>query len=208
MRRNITTAIIGMIVITASFVLGFFVAEKSPESLQFANMGPQNEMDSLMDIKFPRYEVYGLHQERDRQRTFIDHQYGFRYQIVGGCTVDERTRIEAETQNQKTDKIMTSRYGKDWMEKFEHSVDSMYAIDSIAIHIATTMPNYKKLDADTSLFNFKHIVFSTPIENVKLVEIRGDKKNDRTTYSYLRATVDIDKKKIINVDSQPYEYRY
>jgi hypothetical protein len=81
----------------------------------------------------PSLWVYGMIQEKDRQRQIVDDWYKFDFRIIAGCIVSDSLRKVTDEHNRKTDSILTVRIGKDWRDKFEHTVDSLYSGDSLAI---------------------------------------------------------------------------
>jgi len=218
MRSKKFTITIALVSIIASFAFGWYlrdvqklpeiiVAKEEPES-------PKDELDSLMDARYPEYRVYGIALEKDHQRQIVDRKYNFRYSIVGGCTADESTRSEAERTNQKTERIMTQRYGKDWLVKFENSVDSLYALDSISIEIARQDTRSEKIEKmlekdrlkyESHMSN-KYHCYETPKDSIRMVILMGEGffNGEMRYMNQLRAVVDLKTKRVIHFDSTPF----
>jgi len=171
------------------------------------------EIDSF-EIYRPSYWVSGMTDPKDQQRQLVDEWYGFTYLINGSCMASNADRIASEKHNQKTDSILSSRIGKDWKAKFEKTVDSLYAIDSLAVEIARADTYILNFDTITSKYNEEHKFYAnlrytahaSPNENLRLVTVTGYGLiyNKVERLNYLRATVDLKKKKVINIDITPY----
>jgi len=167
------------------------------------------EIDSF-EILRPSYWVSGMTNPKDQQRQTVDEWYKFRYVIKGSCFAANEDRQASEKHNRKTDSILSLRIGKDWKTRFEKTVDSLYAIDSLAIEIARSDKDILNFDTITSIYNEEHKFFAnlrynayaTTNENLRLVTVTryGLIYNEVGILNYLRATVDLKKKKVINID--------
>jgi hypothetical protein len=106
------------------------------------------------------------------------------------------------------------RIGKDWKARFEKTVDSLYAIDSLSIEIARADSYIMNFDTITSKYNEEHKfyanlsynAYATTNENLRLVTVTGYGLiyNEVGRLNFLRATVDLKKKKVINIDKTAY----
>ena len=171
------------------------------------------EIDSF-EIYRPSYWVSGMINPKDQERQIVDEWYTFRYVINGSCFVSNADRIATEKHNQKTDSILYSRIGKDWKARFEKTVDSLYAIDSLAVEIARADSYILNFDNITSKYNEEHKfyanlrydAYATSNENLRMVTISGYGHiyNKVGSINYLRATVDLKNKKVINIDKTSY----
>lgn len=154
----------------------------------------------------------GLSEPKDRQRQIVDEWYHFRYVLGGTCT--DAQLATKDQHNKKTESIMTVRMGKDWYKKFERSVDSLFTIDSLAIEIAKADQRVKKFGKATEKHNDKYNFYpnlryysnATPDDDIKVVTVEGygivyNKVGD---LNYLRATIDLKKKKVISIDWTSY----
>lgn len=166
------------------------------------------------DMLRPSYWVYGMSQPKDRQRQVAAAWYKFRYRIIAGCIVTDSLERAANEHNRITDSILTARIGKDWRDKFEHTVDSLYASDSSAIEIARADPFIhhfdkaaEKYDAGYDYYpNLRYTCHPTPEDHIKVVvtEGYGVIHGQVEWVSYLRAKVDMKKKKVIAIDKTSY----
>lgn len=213
--RKIVILLLIILTAVAFFSLGWFI--KKPEKLPVADVEvpeivneEQRHADSIIDAEYPEYHVYGMHQEKDQQRQLIDHKYKFRFTIVAGCLVDNEIIASAEKQNKITDRIMTSRYGKNWLDKFENSVDSLYAIDSLAIEIARSDKRIGKIEARIKKYNAgiesQYSSSETPDDNIRMVTLMAVDPaiRERMFMSYFRAAVDVKRRRVVNLDVIPF----
>jgi hypothetical protein len=171
------------------------------------------EIDSF-EILRPSYWVSGMINPKDQQRQLVDEWHGFSYLIKGSCMVSNADRFATEKHNQKTDSILSNKTGKNWKARFEKTVDSLYAIDSLAIEIARADSYILNFDTITSKYdeehkfyaNLRYNAYATTNENLRLVTITGYgiiyKEVGRI--NYLRATVDLKKKKVIHIDNAAF----
>ena len=211
MRPIIITSII-IITASAFFCLGWFM--KEPEILPVNESVVVDEQqrisDSIMDAEYPEYQVYGMHQEKDWQRQTVDRIYKFRFSIVGGCTTDDKIRAAAEKQNKITDRIMIARYGKDWLDKFENSVDSLYTLDSLSIEIARQDRRIANIETKLKAYNThlepQYSSGATPNDNIRMVTLSAEgPSNGKQRYmNHFRAAVDLKRSKIVNLDTIPF----
>ncbi len=171
------------------------------------------KVDSL-EILRPSFQVYGFPDQTDRQRQIVDDWYGFRFQILAGCLVTDSLTRSVKRHNEITDSVMTIRKGKDWMTRFEKSVDSLFTIDSTAIEIARSDKFVKNFEVNTEKHNdeynyypnLTYYVHFTPIENQKLVSLEGYGVIYKKVrhINYLRITVDMANRKVLNIEKTAY----
>lgn len=166
------------------------------------------------EIKYPSLWVYGGPSDpKDDQRQIVDAWYNFRF-IIKSSRCTDTPEDGTDKHNKITDSIMTARLGKDWYQIFERSVDSLYAIDSMAITIAQADRYIHNFDIATEKHNDKYGFYpnlrytahATSDDNIKVVTVEGYGVvyNDIGSMNYLRATVDIKRKKVINIDKTAY----
>lgn len=177
---------------------------------------PYQRYSDSMNLVCPTYWVTGMIEDKDRQRQIIDAQYGFRFRIKSGCLVNDSILEFVERHNLKTDSIMKSRYGTNWIERFESSVDSLFAIDSVCIQLVDDSKFYKSFLRKYNQYDKANDFYpkiglssyQTNDKNIKLVVAEGyGLINDRVQrVSYYRATVNYPMKKIISVDSTVTSY--
>jgi len=165
----------------------------------------------------PSYLIYGLADSKFTQRQTIGKKYNFFYQSVGNCEITDSLRNVIKNHNKFTDSLLSSKWGEDWNKRFDFSVDSLYALDSNAIFIVDSDPyirNFKlikerKNTAPHFYPNLEYKVFPTPKRNIRLITVEGYGaiNEEIVTLNYLRVTIDMEKKSILNIDSTEYQNR-
>ena len=175
----------------------------------------KSNIDS-MEIIRPSYWVFGMPDVKDWQRQIIAHNLRFRYKIIAGDALDSKDSIPEKTEkhNRITDSVLSKRIGKNWYKLFESKVDSLYSLDSLAISIAKSNHYIASFDKKTEIHNDKYDFYSnldytsyaTQNGNIKVVEITGyGVAYGRLGHlNYMRITVDLEKRKVINIDSTAY----
>ncbi|RZK07003.1 MAG: hypothetical protein EOO46_14920 [Flavobacterium sp.] len=216
MRKNILVTIIALVL----FLCGFWIG-----STQFQNNSdPDEEIETETDLEkeiselSPIYTVMGgLPKQDDKYRYLVDGWYGFRFRTTGSSCTDVDRNIDID-QNKKTDSILTKRIGKDWMQKFERTVDSLYAIDTLVTNIARNDIGVKNLiklksskNTEKSYPSYK--CYPTTSKFLKAVSIQWEGEIYNTTYevSYMRVIVDINEKKVKKIETteikaDPFSY--
>ena len=90
-------------------------------------------------------------------------------------------------------------------------MDSLYKLDSLAIHIAENNNQIRQFINEKIKLNAKrninHKCYPTTNDNVKIVsfEWRGKIYRDSISVSYIRAVVDLNSKKVIEVEKTEKE---
>jgi hypothetical protein len=176
-----------------------------------ANPKAAINMDSLKEAMYPSLWVYGMISPKDNINWIVARWYGFNFDIKGGCTTPQD--IGKEEHNRKTDSILSARIGKDWEQRFDKSVDSLYSLDTLAVGIAksdkcvigldTVTEKYGKYDTRSLEFR-SH---PTEDDNIKLVTVDSQLESNKKRYRwmhYMTITVDLEKKKVIKVDMTSY----
>lgn len=172
------------------------------------------QQDSLLEISYPSYIVNsGKPDSKDRLRYLVADSYNFRFIVTGGdCT--DADMADYSKHNKKTDSIMTIRVGKDWYQRFEKSSDSLYEIETLAESIAEKdirgMKLIKNVLKDTSLHFYPQYKSAPTFQpKIKVVALLGEGRiyKDVTEVNYMRFFVDIEKEKVIKVDTSSYEVR-
>jgi len=181
---------------------------KKPSKLAVAKSIPQ-------EISIPSLLVFGLPNPEDEERYIVAGLYHFRYRIMGGCIIPDSLHNSIEINNKITDSILNARLGKNWNLKFENSVDSLYSIDTISINIArknSYVSHYLKQEMN----NKKNWCYypndptysshQTFDKNIRVITIEsfGRVNKINCMISYLRATVNLNTKKVVNIDKTPY----
>ena len=213
-----------ILIITLTAISFFFICcwlgsrklDTTPVTASIDNS--KQEIDSIqiyMDSMYPTYCVQGgLPDPKDKYRKKVSRWYKFRFIVEGyGCT-DPRDNTIYE-QNKKTDSILSARIGQDWEKRFEVSVDSLYNIDTTAIHIVKNNSRIKeltkKIDYTPSNTNYPIYTCHASLEPyIKIVNIKAESKMSKHTayIDYLRAVVDLKKKKVILIEDTPFESPY
>ena len=208
MRKIFQLLLIGLL----SFGLGCWshaIYNATNSTSSTANNRDSTKVESVdsFEIKYPSLLVYGMHQPEDAERCIVDAWYGFRFKVMGGCTTPMADGTAEH--NQRTDSILTSRIGKDWREKFNKSVDSLYAIDTTAISIAKADNYVLNFDTITEKHNLKYDFypnlrydcFPTSNDHIKVITVQGYGvvRNKVGTVNYLTITVDLKMKKVIDI---------
>lgn len=162
------------------------------------------------EILRPTFQVFGYRDGKDRERQVVATWYGFRYKVVAGCEVSDSLLRSIEQHNKITDSVLTSRLGPSYRQRFQRSVDSLYAVDSAAIEIARSDEFVRDFERSTEKHNeeynfypnLTYIVHFTPLDHQKLVDLQGyGVVHDWVRrVSYLRITVDMEKKKVVHID--------
>jgi len=170
------------------------------------------KMAVRIDSLRPSLWVYGMMQPNDAENSIVAGWYGFNFDIRGGCVTPQDN--EKEEHNRKTDSILTARIGKDWEKRFNKSVDSLYNIDTSALAIAQENSFVKDFYEKTEKFNEENKVYAPSLEfychptlddNIKAVILQGGGVNKHSReFHYLTITVDLEKKKVINIDKTVY----
>jgi hypothetical protein len=171
------------------------------------------KIDSF-ELLRPSLWIYGMFNDKDRQRQIVDKWYNFYFRIVGTDVVNDSLVAAVEEHNKITDSILSKRIGKNWQARFEHSVDSLYSVDSTAIVIAKSDPFisdfYKNTEKHNVKYDFypnlKYTTFATQVPNIKVVTIEGYGLvyGRIGNINYLRATIDMKLRKVINIDKIAY----
>jgi hypothetical protein len=213
MRYNYSTNQMSKTSISISFLFILFLFSNCKNNQSKTEVIKEVKIDSF-EILRPSYLVSGITNPKDHQRQIVDEWYKFRYVISGSCFVSNSDRQAAEKHNKKTDSILSLRIGKNWKQRFEKSVDSLYTIDSTAIAIAsadsyilnfdTTARKYNK--ENKFYANLLYTAYATNNKDQRLVAITGYGITNKEVgrLNYLRATVDLKKKKVINIDKTVY----
>jgi hypothetical protein len=213
------TIIITLILISLSFTFGFWINQKFYSNRSSSEIENEKWKDTAefnlknrMENEFPTFtERGGLPNYKDKYRYIVDRWYNFSFRVTaGGCTNQNEYEID-ESQNHKTDSLLKMRIGKNWREKFEKSVDSLYKIDSLSIEIAEKnveikiLTNKKLNNKSKDFVSYK--CYPTTKDNVKIVsfEWKGKIFKDSTTVSYIRAIIDLKEKKVIEIEKTEKE---
>lgn len=163
----------------------------------------------------PSYLIFGLPDAKFKQRQVIARKYRFVYQSVGNCEMTDSIRDAIKKHNKITDNELNSMLGEGWKKRFDYSVDSLYSLDSIAIFTVESNTLIKNFIRRTERKNtnpdfypgLEYKVFPTRNENIFLVSMEGYGaiKRKIVTLNYLRVTLDIKSKSILNIDSMAYK---
>lgn len=140
-------------------------------------------------------------------------QYGFYYYYADS---DPFSKEEKSIQKHN-DEVMAKlerKWGKGWEKRFEHSADSLYALDSLAIeiikHDLVIQEFIEKIDRYNEEYNYyPHLDFNSYQSheneggNLRNVDINGYGviTNKTTRVIYLRAILDMSTLKIIEIDT-------
>ena len=211
------TIIISIILIILSFAFGFYTNQKfysNTTEIENEKLKDSAEINQQkrMENQYPTFTERGGEPDyKDKYRHIVDNWYNFSFEVTpGGCTNQDKYEID-KNQNHKTDSLLKSRIGKNWREKFEKSVDSLYKIDSLSINIAekdmiiNKIIN-KKLGNKSKDF-IKYKCYPTTNSNLKIVsyEWKGKIYKDSTSVSYLRVIINLKEKKVIEIENTEKE---
>ena len=211
------TIIISIILIIISFAFGFYTNRKfysNTTEIENEKLKDTAEINQQkrMEIEYPTFTERGGEPDyKDKYRYIVDNWYNFSFEVTpGGCTNQDKYEID-ENQNHKTDNLLKSRIGKNWREKFEKSVDSLYKIDSLSINIAekdmiiNKIINKKLGNKSKDFINYK--CYPTTNSNLKIVsyEWKGKIYKDSTSVSYLRVIINLKEKKVIEIENTEKE---
>ncbi len=168
------------------------------------------------DSVYPSLLIYGgLPEPKDRQRQIVDEWYKFRF-IVMSYQCNNPAPNSTYEHNLKTDHVMSERFGYNWYQKFENSVDSLYAIDSFAEKIAISDSRIQRWLQIHDSYNpqyqfYPNIEFhshSTLHDDIKMVIFSGYAFISKSVQriNMLRATVNLRKSKVVNIDSTAFAF--
>jgi hypothetical protein len=73
------------------------------------------------------YYTYGLPAiERLNARDIVAERYGFYYRSIAGCVINEEMMDTVRPHNERIDKKLALRHGKNWRKKFDREVEAEY----------------------------------------------------------------------------------
>jgi hypothetical protein len=216
MKKTIITT---LILVILSFAFGFWINQKfysNRKSLENENEKLKDTAEinrqKRMENEYPTFTIRGgLPNYKDKYRYIVDRWYNFSFRVTpGGCTNQDEYKIN-EVQNHKTDSLLKKRIGKNWRDKFEKSVDSLYKIDSLSINIAENdfeikrLVNKKLNNKSKDFMNYK--CYPTTKDNVKIVSFEWEGKiyKDSTIVSYIRAIINLKERKVIEIEKTEKE---
>lgn len=202
-------AIILLTVIATAFLGGFWIGSMQSQNAPDPDEEIHTETDTekIMNESYPIYRVAGgLPKIDDKYRYLVDGWFGFRFRTTSSSCTDVDRNIDME-QNKRTDSILTKRIGKDWMQKFEKTVDSLYAIDTLAASIARNDSAVRKLvklksSKATEQVYPSYNCYPTTNKYLKAVSIQwqGEVYNRTAEVSYVRVFIDISEKKVKKIE--------
>ncbi len=216
MKKTIISTIIIILVFLSGIWIGKtqFQKKSVPENQITEEIDTaQVNLQKIWEEKYPIYAVAGgLPDPADKYRYIVDSWYGFTFTVNGNCTT--QYAVDAN-RNNKTDSILKKRIGKDWHERFEKTVDSLYRIDTLAISIAendSSVQNLIKLKAKENPLDFYpgYKCYAAPQKNFRIVSITCNDRiyNDTINVSFMRVAVDISKKKVTKIEDTPMEWDF
>lgn len=210
-----------LLAVLTSLALGIWIGKSRYQSTSNSDNSIAEEIDTAqinfekeMELKYPIYtEPGGLPLPDDKYRYLVSGWYGFRFRTTGSSCTDQYQKTFDAGRNKKTDSILSARISPDWHERFEKTVDSLYAIDSLACSIAENDPAIKRL-IKSKTKDYKHTVYPTykyiptPQKHIKAVSIEwlGKIYKDNANVSFIRAAVDIRTKKVIKTEDIEMEW--
>lgn len=98
------------------------------------------------------YWNYGLPDfEKMFAKEKVTKHFGFYFNQVAGCTIDERSVDEIKKHNRKIDKILSGKIGVEWKKIVYDAVDSVYTIDTILL--SNTYIDKEVLDAILKIYD-------------------------------------------------------
>jgi hypothetical protein len=99
----------------AIVVMPFFnaIAQKQPNSKKF------------------RLLTYGLPDwDRENASTIVQNKWGIEYHAVAGCMVNQGLEDSVKKENDKVEKLIETKYGKNWWKKFDTEIEAEYNIET------------------------------------------------------------------------------
>jgi hypothetical protein len=138
--------------------------------------------------------TYGLpDMERQNSRNIISKKWGINFKSVAGCMVSEELVDSIKLVNEKVDRNIELKFGKDWNTKFEKEIGEEFEKEKIVTQILDKVDFIKKKDDQMHLEGNGLHYYMTPIENSTdynvSVEGWGKIKDKDTWVSYYRMTV-------------------
>ena len=162
--------------------------------------------------EFPTYTVQGgMMQPEDKYRYIIDRWYGFRFVVNGNTCTDPNNMNIDLNHNNRTDSILKKRIGKNWYEKFEKSVDSLYSLDTLAVFIVRNNIQVKNLIKKKSKNKDRYTsykCYSTNKGNLKIVSLEWEDiiYKDSINVSFARVIIDIKEKRVKGIEQSEMEW--
>lgn len=211
MKKTIVTT---LFLVILSFGFGFWINQKFYSNVNSFEIGNETlkdtaeiNLEKFIENVRPTFTIRGgIPDPKDRYRYIVDRWYHFSFRVTsGGCTNQYEYSID-HARNHTTDSILKKRIGKNWRDRFEKSVDSLYNIDTLAIHIAKNDTDVKLLINKKLSKKYNNYVnykcYPTTNHYVKIVSVEWEGKiyNDSTEVSFIRAIVNLKEEKVIEIE--------
>ncbi|WP_291150804.1 hypothetical protein [Flavobacterium sp. UBA7680] len=215
MKRTLIFISVVLVSITVGFLIGkenFEYKSVNEEETKTKTDTSWTNAEIRLENRFPTYAVSGgLPDEKDKYRYIVDNWYNFRFVVSGTSCTDINNQTVDINHNNRTDSILKKRIGKNWKEKFEKSVDSLYKIDSLAMYIAEKDISVKNVIKQKTIQSgpqyTQYKCYPTTNSNLKIVSVewRGLIYKDSTKVSFLRAIVDLKGRKVKEIEKTEKE---
>ena len=116
----------------------------------FGLFKPYNYLTAKWDIlnNNPAIVVYGLPAETDQEAFALAPEFGFLYKRIGGSKVTKPLVNGAEQYNAVTVAYLDQKLGKEWKQRFDLRVDSLYRINRMDTirKVVLAMPQNKEMN--------------------------------------------------------------
>ncbi|MFB9080431.1 hypothetical protein ACFFLS_20055 [Flavobacterium procerum] len=215
MKKNILFVLSILITLIIGIVIGktkVFEKQAEEEHKKVVIDTQEINFQKRYENEHPTYTVFGGPPDpKDQYRYIIAKLYNFRFSVNGtSCTniVDHSADVR---HNNRTDSILQRRIGKNWRDRFENSVDSLYKVDSLAISItekSILVKNAIKQKEKTNKAKYiSYKTYPTTNKNLKIVSVEwyGKIYRDSIKVSFLRAIVDLKNKKVTEIEKAERE---
>ncbi|MFV5702847.1 hypothetical protein ACM55F_13325 [Flavobacterium sp. XS2P12] len=216
MKKRITI----ILVISLTFLIGIWIGKtkfknssisENEKEIDTAQVNEEREYEN----NHPTYSVQGGFPKVDDHYRFLvaSKWYNFRFEVNGTTCTDPSNNDIDYKHNNITDSILKKRIGKNWKEKFEKTVDSLYIIDTTSVNIAKNDISVKnRIKVKSKKYKYEvypnYKCYATPEKFLKIISIewRGKIYNDSSNVSFMRVTVDIKANKVRKIEDAEMEW--
>ena len=215
MRKTFIHSLIILLAIAFGIWIGKTKFETAPKDVErvIEVDTAQINYEKEIEIRYPTYTVQGgLPEPDDKYRYLVSQWFEFRFRTTSSsCTNQHKETIDFN-KNNITDSILSARIGPDWYERFEKAVDSLYRLDTLACHVVKNDKTIQKLIKTKTQGNPEvypvYECYPAPNANLKVISVSwlGKIYKDTVHVSFIRASVDLRTKKIVNIEDLEMEW--
>ncbi|SHF98423.1 hypothetical protein [Chryseobacterium sp. OV279] len=154
----------------------------------------EKKVDALKTENDYTLLMYGLpDMERQNSRNIIAEKWAIKFKSVAGCVVSKELVDSVKTINDRVNKNIEKKYGKNWNAQFEKEIGEEYEKEKQITAILDKVDFIRKRDDQMDKEGNGLVYYMTPIENSTTdykVSVEGwDTINDKDVWvSYYRMT--------------------